>query len=95
MVSVDDLIFQTHNPAEPLTRVSEPDITCIVQAGFCTYHRYYQEEDGGIAKESILSQLRDHTSTLVHDNTLNVFFEDWCAREQSTGNTHRIFYTSY
>jgi len=34
-------------------------------------------------------------STLVHDNTLNVFFEDWCVREQSTGNTHRIFYTSY
>ena len=35
MVSVDDLIFQTHNLVEPLTRVSASDITCIVQAGFC------------------------------------------------------------
>jgi hypothetical protein len=95
MVSVDDLIFQTHNPAEPLTRVSASDITCIVQAGFCTYRRYYQEEDAGRAKESRLSLFLDHTPTLLHDNTLNVFFEDWCVREQSTGNTHRIFYTSY
>ena len=71
MVSVDDLIFQTHNLVEPRTRVSASDITCIVQAGFCTYHRYYQQEDVGTGKESRLTQFLDHTPTLVHDNTLN------------------------
>jgi hypothetical protein len=31
----------------------------------------------------------------VHDNTPNLFLQDWCVRELSTGNRHRIFYTSY
>ena len=95
MVSVDDVIFQTHNRVEPLTRVSASDITCIVQDGFCTYRRYYQEEDAGRATESRLSLFLDHTSTRVHDNTPNLFLQDWCVRERSTGNRHRIFYTSY
>jgi hypothetical protein len=76
MVSVDIVIFQTHNPVEPLTRVSVLDITCIVQAGFCKSCRYYQEEDAGRAKESRLRQFRDYTSTLVHDSILNVFLQD-------------------
>ena len=90
-----DVITQTNNRVELLTPVSVWDITCIVEAGFCTYHKNYQEEDEGREKESRLFQFRYHRSIRVPDNTLNVFLQDWCVRVQSDGNTHRIFYTSY
>jgi len=95
MVSVDDLIFQTHTRAGPLSRVSGWDITGIVGAGFYKYYRYYQGEDAGTGKESRLSWFLNHTSTLVHGNTLYVFFGGLSVRVQSPGNTHRIFFTSY
>jgi IS1 family transposase len=82
LVSINDVIFQTHTLAELPTRASASDITCIVQDGFCTYRRYYQEEDAGTGKESRLSRFLDHTSTRVHDSTLNYFLWGWCVRAQ-------------
>ena len=77
-----NLIFQTHNRVELLTLVSVSDITCIVQAGFCTYRSDYQEEDGDRAMVSRRYRCLDRTSTLWHDNTQGVFFPGWCVRVQ-------------
>jgi hypothetical protein len=77
-----EFIFRMHTRAEPLTRVSLLDTTCIAGAGLCKFCRYYLKEDAGRAKESRLCWFLDRTSTLWHDNTQGVFFPGWCVRVQ-------------
>jgi len=89
-----EFIFHMHSPVGPPTLVYPQDRAGIVQAGFYKYYRYYPLEDAGRETESRLGLCQDHTSTLLHDNTLNLFPQGPCVRAQSPGSRPHIFYTS-